>query len=120
MCRVGDHLEVTCSSTNASVLDWEFVSTEANDHIDSTVTSTQQVQEIVSSHSTVFIFSRTSELGILPLVSTLEIGFVGLPLNGSNITCMGSSSSVATTTVHIVGENDGRYLAIVLSLSISS
>ena len=109
VCRVGDQLEVTCRGTvNESVLDWEFVSTEANDRIDSTVSSTQQVQELVPSHSTVFIFSRASERGTLPLVSTLVIGSVGLPLNGSTITCMGSPSAVATTTVHIVGENDGE------------
>ena len=107
-CRVGDHPEVMCSSTNETILDWEFAFTGTNDRIVRTVTSTQQVQEIVPSYSTVFIFSRASELGTLPLVSTLEIGSVGLPLNGSTITCMGSPSAVATTTVHIVGENDGR------------
>ena len=124
VCHIGDYLEVMCSITNETVLDWEFVFTGTNDRIDSIVTSTQQVHEVVPSHSTVFIFSRTSELGTLPLISTLEIAVVTLPLNGSTIMCMGSSSAVATTTVHIVGENDGRlaidYLPIKLSLSISS
>ena len=83
---------------------------QMHDRIDSTVTSTQQIQDIIPSHSTVFIFSRTSELGTLPLVSTLEISVVTLPLNGSTITCMADSlSAVATTTVHIVGENDDRF-----------
>ena len=111
VCHVGDTLEVMCSSTNESILDWELVFTGTNDRntIDSTVSSTQHIQEIVPSHSTVFIFSRASELGTLPLVSTLEIGSVGLPLNGSIISCMTDSpSAVATTTVHIVGENDGE------------
>ena len=102
---------MTCRGTvNESVLDWEIVSTEGDTRIVSgTVTSTQQTQEVVPSHSTVFILSRTSKLGTLPLISTLEISVVLLPLNGSTISCMTESpSAVATTTVHIVGENDGE------------
>ena len=114
VCRIGDQLEVMCS-TNDSFLDWEFVFAGTNDRIDSTVTSTQGVQDVHTSHSTVFIFSRTSEQGTLPLVSTLEISSVGQNLNGSTITCMESTSNVmapmATTTVHIVGKNDGRLMA---------
>ena len=109
VCRVGDQLVVMCS-TNDSVLDWEFVFAGTNDRIDSTVTSTQQVQDVHTSHSTVFLFSRTSECGALPLVSTLEIGSVGQNLNGSTISCMESSSvivHVAMTTIYIIGESDG-------------
>ena len=111
VCHIGDQLEVTCRGTvNESVLDWEFVFTGTNDRIIRTVTSTQQIQDIVPSHSTVFMFSRTSEVGTLPLMSTFEIAAVRLPLNGSTIICMTDSpSAVATTTVHIVGENDGRF-----------
>ena len=61
-----------------------------------------------------FVFSRTSELGTLPLESTLEILSVGKTLNGSTITCMESNSTMARmaiTTVHIVGENDSKLLA---------
>ena len=109
VCRVGDQLEVTCS-TNSNALDWEIVFTETNDRIDSTVTSTQQIQEVVPSHSTVFIFSRTSELGTIPLVSTLDISSVELTLNGSNIICTDSTSNaMANIMVHIIGENDSRY-----------
>ena len=111
VCRVGDQLVVMCS-TNDSFLDWEFVFAGTNDRIDSTVTSTTQVQDVRTSHSTVFLFSRTSELGTLPLVSTLEINSVGQNLNGSTISCMESSSvTVAmevTTTVYIIGDRDGK------------
>ena len=115
VCRVGDRLEVMCS-TNESALEWEVVSVAGtNDHnIESTVTSTQQVQDVHTSNSTVLIFSRTSEHGILPLVSTLEITFVGQTMNGSTVTCMESTgramAPIATTTVHIVGENDGIHI----------
>ena len=104
VCRVGDHLEVTCSVNN-SILSWEFVIRGISDRIERSVTSTQQIQEIVNMHSTVFLFSRTSELGALPLESTLEISSVSQSLNGSTITCLESPSTMVTTTVYI---NDGR------------
>ena len=119
VCHVGDQLEVICSITNETILDWEFAFIGTNDRIVRTVTSTLQVQEIVPSHSTVFIFSRTSELGKLPLVSILEISSVTPPLNGSTITCMGSSSALATATVHIVGENDGKLAIDYLPIKIN-
>ena len=84
------------------------------------ITSTQRSQEIVTVDSTVLIFTKTSELGAQPLESTLEISSVGQSLNGSTITCMESSTrdmaSMATTTIHIVRENDGRLLADATSL----
>ena len=72
-----------------------------NDRIERSVTSTQQIQEIVNMHSTVFLFSRASKLGTLPLESTLEISSVGQGLNGSTITCLESPSTMVTTTVYI-------------------
>ena len=108
VCRVGDHLEVVCNATE-SIVDWNVAFMGTSDRIDSTVTSTQQVQDVRTSHSTVFIFLRTSELGTLPLISTLEISSVTSSLNGSTISCM-ESSSVAmemTTTVYIIGDSDG-------------
>ena len=97
--------------TNESVLDWGVVLAGTNDHIiDSSVTSTLLVQDIHTSNSIVFVFSRISERGMLPLVSTLEITSVGLLLNTSTVTCMDSAGTNATTAVHIVGENDGSYM----------
>ena len=109
VCRVGDHLEMTCSVNN-SILSWKFVLGGTNDRLERSVTSTQQIKEIVNMHSTVFLFSRTSEFGSLPLESTLEITSVGQSLNGSTITCLESPSTMATTTIHIVGENDSRFI----------
>ena len=104
VCSIGNSLEVMCSVNN-SVLSWEFVLRGTNDRIERSVTSTQQIQEVVNMYSTVLIFSRTSQLGALPLESTLEINSVGQSLNGSTITCLESPSTMATTTVYI---NDGR------------
>ena len=108
VCHVVVKLEVMCS-TNGSVLDWGVVFAGTNDRIDSTVTSTLLVQDVHTymSNSIVFKFSRTSERGTLPLMSTLGISSVGLPLNASTITCTDSVSANATTAVYIVGENDG-------------
>ena len=112
ICHIGGHLEVTCSTNESSFLNWNLAFIGTNDRVERSVTSNQQVQEIVNAHSTVFIFSRTSELGTLPLESTLEIFSVGKTLNGSTITCMESNSAMtqmAITTVHIVGD-DSRLL----------
>ena len=109
VCCVGDQLEVVCNATE-SVVDWNIAFVGTNDRIDSTVTSTTRVQDVRTSHSTVFIFSRTSELNTLPLTSTLEIGSVTTSLNGSTISCMDSSSVAMTTTIYIIGESDGGYI----------
>ena len=109
VCRVGDSLAVMCN-TNESVVDWNIAFAGTNDRIDSTVTSNTQVQDIHTSNSNVFIFSRTSERGTLPLISTLDISSVTSSLNGSTISCMDSSSvamEVTTTTVYIISDSDG-------------
>ena len=108
VCRVGDSLAVMCN-TNESVVDWNIAFAGTNDRIDSIVTSTTQVQDIRTSNSNVFIFSRTSERGALPLISTLDISSVTSSLNGSTISCMDSSSVAmeVTTTVYIISDSDG-------------
>ena len=114
ICHIGDHLEVMCSTNESNFLNWNLEFLGTNERIERAITSNQQVQEIVNAHSTVFVFSRTSELGILPFESTLEIISVGKTLNGSTITCMESSTAMAlmaNTTIDIVGENNSRLLA---------
>ena len=108
VCRVGDSLAVMCN-TNESVVDWNIAVAGTNDRIDSIVTSTTQVQDIHASDSNVFIFSRTSERGTLPLISTLDISSVTSSLNGSTISCMDSSSVAmeVTATVYIISDSDG-------------
>ena len=119
LCRVGDYLDVKCS-INETILRWELVQIGRDAFVQRDITSTQKSQEIVTVDSTVLVFSRISELGAQPLESTLEISSVGQSLNGSTITCMESSTRdmapMATTTIHIVGENDGRLLADATSL----
>ena len=56
VCHAGDYLEVVCNATN-TIVNWDVAFVGTNDRIERSVTSTQQVQEIVTSHSTVFIFS---------------------------------------------------------------
>ena len=109
VCHVGDSLAVMCNTTE-SVLDWNIAFARTNDRIDSTVTSSLLVQDIRTSNSTVFVFSRTSECGTLPLISTLDISSVTSSLNGSTISCMDSSSvamEVITTTLYIISDSDG-------------
>ena len=115
VCNVGNRLEVFCNSTESS-LRWRITFIGTNDHVERTMTSNTIFQEIVVVDTTVFNFSRTSERGNLPLLSTLVIRSVSQTLNSSTITCMESSTTLpvapmATTTIHIMRENDGRFLA---------
>ena len=122
VCRVGDSLEIRCTTTDR-FLTWRVILTGTTDRITRTLSSTIVNPEIVVINTTVFTFSRTSELGSTPLVSNLEIGSTGRNLNGTQIVCMevGASSMKDTTTVYIIKDNHGGsiytcmiYLAILL------
>ena len=110
VCHAGDRLEVTCTS-NASILVWnvEYIGSNGRMQLQEIITSTIRVQGFETINSSVFIFSRVSELGALPLMSTLVIGSVSSGLNGSNITCMelDNPASTMATTLCIIGDNDG-------------
>ena len=68
-------------------------------------------------NSTIFTFSRTSELGSMSgLISKLVIGSVSQDLNETNITCMevGASTTKVATAVYIVGNASGRYYSVII------
>lgn len=108
VCHAGDRLEVTCT-TNASILVWNVHFIGSNEHMQEIITSTIQVQVIERINSSVFIYSRISELQALPLTSELLIISVSSSLNGSNITCMelDNSASTMATTLYIIGDDGG-------------
>ena len=109
MCRVGDTLEVTCSTITDRFLRWKLTLNGTTDRITRTLSSTILNPEVVVINSTVFIFTRKSELGSIPLMSTLVIRSVSQSLNGTKIACMevGASATMETTTVHIIGNRQG-------------
>ena len=108
MCNVGDELEVTCN-TNRSFLTWDVIYTIVGDKITRTLSTTIRFPERVEINSTVFTFSRMSELGHADLESKLVISSVSQSLNGTKIVCkeIGESAMMVNTTVYIVGNTSG-------------
>ena len=115
VCNVGDELEVTCN-TNDRFLTWNVTFITGNDRIIRTFSSTIKNPERVEINSTVFTFSRISELGSTDLISKLVISSVGQSLNETNITCMevGALATKAATTVYIIGNASGRYYSVIV------
>ena len=118
VCRAGDRLELTCSTTG-SLLQWSLLLFNNEGalrtytrHITSIDKSQQMSQLTVN--SSVFYFSRISIQGDLTLISTLIINPVSIGLEGTMVNCteVGNSvntssvteSGLATATIHFVRE----------------
>jgi hypothetical protein len=103
VCQVGDPLELTCSSTGSfirwtiTVSNEQGVPQEYRRSINSQDAS-QQVS-MIQVNSTSFTFMRTSDQGMLPLISMLVIDSVNRYLNGTKVYCLdvATSTNVSTT-----------------------
>ena len=112
VCHAGGNVKVTCITPNSSLQQWKLTLMGMADpeHDISVSSNTIAVhrRRIDSSRVTVL---RISAREAAPLISTLEISSVSRSLNGTlNITCMelGSNTLMATTTVFIAGNIQGR------------
>ena len=107
VCRVGDPLELTCSSSG-SFSRWTIrVGNEqgvTHEEYRWNINS-QDVSEQVSMielNSTTFTFMRTSSQGSLPLVSMLVIDSVNRYLNGTEVHCLDVIiATTASTTIRL-------------------
>ena len=108
VCQAGDALEVTCT-TSDHFLTWILTKSGSIYRITRTLSSTIRNPERVVVNSTVFTFSRMSELGSTDLVSKLVISPVSQGLNGTKIVCteIGASAMMANTTVYIIRNEHG-------------
>ena len=111
VCRVGDPLELTCSSSG-NFSRWTFsagneqgVPQEYRRNIN-TQDGSQQMS-MINVNSTTFTFMRTSSQGMLPLVSTLVIDSVNRYLNGTEVHCLDlATTTTASTTIRLIGDNN--------------
>ena len=109
VCHVGDRLEITCNATG-TIVTWNLAVIGATNSISRTLSTTTVNQATLSINSTTLIFSRISDLGALPLISTLVITALSQSLNGTMITCMElGTASMATTSVYIYGDSNSKY-----------
>ena len=108
VCQIGDTLEVMCT-TSDHFLTWMLTKSGSTYRITRTLSSTIRNPERVLVNSTVYTFSRTSELGSTDLVSKLIISPVRQSLNGTKIVCteIGASAMMANTTVYIIRNKHG-------------
>ena len=110
VCNAGDRLEVMCNSMESS-LQWRLTLMGMTDPIQDISVSSTSVAVIRSMiNSSIVATSRTSERGVVPLISTLVVSSVSDVLNGTlNITCMDFGGKfMATTTVYIAGNTVKR------------
>ena len=107
VCRVGDQLELTCTSSS-TIHRWEFtVFPENMTHTTTPVSSagTSGVPPSLTFSGSVITFSRLSGQDISPLVSRAVINPVSSGLNGAVVNCFEGISSidnVTSTTIRII------------------
>ena len=107
VCRVGDQLELMCTSSG-TVHRWEFTVIPENiSHTTTPVTSagTSGVPQPLTFSGSMITFLRLSGQGSSPLVSRTVVSPVSSGLNGAVVNCfegISSTDSVATTTIRII------------------
>ena len=120
VCRVGDQLELMCTSSG-TVHRWEFtVFPENVSHttvpILSVGTSGSSTPLMIS--NSMITFSRLSGQDSLPLISMARVSSVTNGLNRTVVNCfegVSSTDSVATTTIRII--DPGQFSKKLLSLN---
>ena len=103
VCK-GDQLELTCTTTMNTVLDWIIAIPGNATNLRRSV-STSSVLTVIPLNSARLIFSRTSEVNSDPLVSTLLISTVGDGLNGTEVDCMVGVTTLSTV-VNIISDKN--------------
>ena len=107
VCRVGDQLELMCTSSG-TIHRWEFIFLPENIlHTTAPVSSagTSGVPQPLTVSGSMITFSRLSGQDILPLISRAVVSHVTNGLNGAVVNCfegVSSTDSVATTTIRII------------------
>lgn len=98
----GDQLELTCTTTMNTVLDWIIVIPGNARNLRRSV-STGSISTEIPLNSTRLIFSRISEVNADPLISTLLISSVSNDLNGTEVDCMVGGTTLSTV-VNIISD----------------
>ena len=121
VCRVGDPLQLTCTSS-AEFITWsifrvneqEMLEKAINDEPINSEDELQMPPPTVTELAT-FTFARISAQEDLPLISTLTIDSVGIGLNGTIVLCTdgrqnreGNVSMPASATIRIVDTNQSE------------
>ena len=122
VCREGDQLELTCTSSDI-FLRWEFTVLPENITHTTVPVSSVGISGIpppLTFSGSMIIFSRLSGQDIVPLISRTVVNPVRSGLNGAVVNCfegISSIDSVATTTIKIIDPGQcGKKIIIILSI----
>ena len=118
VCHVGDPLQITCTSSESGIK-WSSIFQGSDVLITSGGPNNQQTQ--VTADSVTFTFTRTSNPGVSPLVSTLSIDSVSIGLNGTVVRCADLADpmiSVAATLKIIDTINQSEFVNVVRKMYI--
>lgn len=99
-----DQLELTCTTTTNTILDWIIAIPGNAKSLRRSVSTTSVLTEIPL-NSTRLIFSRTSEINADPLVSTLLISSVSADLNGTEVDCTAGGATLSTV-VNVISDKN--------------
>ena len=104
MCSVGDPLQLTCTASVEAGTKWNIfrVNVKVTEDILITVGMAKNERISMTVDSVTFTFTKTSDPGASPLVSTLSIDSVSW--NGTVVNCSDLSDSTisAATTIQII------------------
>ena len=114
MCRVGDPLQLTCT-TSVEFLEWHMrvINEQGGLHEITAFSNSRDVARQLTRmvvNDTSFTFMRTSARNDTPLVSTLAINSTSIDLNGTVVRCMDANNPMtsASTTIQIMDLDNSK------------
>ena len=118
VCCVGDPLQLTCTAPVESSIKWNIFRIVSDVVI--TIGSAKNQRTPVTVNSVMFTFTKTSDPGASPLVSTLSIDSVSSFLNGSVVNCSDllDSTTSAATTIQIIDTPQSEFVIVVTKVII--
>ena len=125
VCRVGDPLQLTCTAPVESGIKWDIFQSEStfrfvDDVVITLGSAKNQRTPVTVNNSIMFTFTKISDPGASPLVSTLSIDSVSIFLNGSVVNCsdLSDSTTSAATTIQIIDTHQGEFIIVVTKVII--
>ena len=121
VCSVGDPLQLTCTAPVESGIKWDIFQSESTfrfvDDVVITLGSAKNQTTLATVNSVMFTFTKVSDPGASPLVSTLSIDSVSIGLNGTVVNCsdLSDSTTSAATTTQIIDTHQSEFVIIVVT-----
>ena len=118
VCSVGDPLQLTCTAPVESGIKWNIFQIVGEVVI--TIGSAKNQTTLATVNSVMFTFTKVSDPGASPLVSTLSIDSVSIGLNGTVVNCsdLSDSTTSAATIIQIIDTHQSEFVIVVTKVII--